>query len=211
MTGAHSFDIKVWDDQWSEFVDVGHNRKRLFNGALKNYGLYSYNLSNNTQKPIPQNNNPPQASPTAAYGPNGPAGNRVFDTWHPAQTRRPPFRPTYYQHYVKRYGIATNPVPVWKPGTQYVAGTSFVFPPREPGGRLLMQCTQSGRSSLQEPDWPSADGARVQEPNSMNSPGPIWQVVNNWLPLRAIQVTIRFRDQTSGLMRQMTCVHSLLD
>ena len=74
-----------------------------------------------------------------------------------------------------------------------------------------MRCLQSGRSSLQEPDWPSADGARVQEPNSMNSPGPIWQVVNNWLPLRAIQVTIRFRDQTSGLMRQMTCVHSLLD
>ena len=74
-----------------------------------------------------------------------------------------------------------------------------------------MRCFQSGRSSLQEPDWPSADGASVQEPNSMNSPGPIWQVVNNWLPLRAIQVTIRFRDQTSGLMRQLTCVHSLLD
>lgn len=239
MTDVHSFDIKVWDDQWHEFVDVGHNRKLNIGTAnspdWRNWGLYNYNLSNNTLKPIPQNGNAPtlsredqngngQLDPgedqnnnglldpgTVDYGPNGTTSNRVFDTWHPSQSHRPPFRPTYYQHYVRAYGIATNPVPLWQPDTQYQAGTSFVFPPREPGGRLLMRCLQSGRSSLQEPDWPSADGARVQEPSSMNSPGPIWQVINNWLPLRAIQVTIRFRDQTSGLMRQMTCVHSLLD
>ncbi len=211
MTGVHSFDIKVWDDQWSEFVDVGHNRKRLFNGVLKNYGLYSYNLSNNTQKPIPQNNNPPQASPTASYGPNGTAGNRVFDTWHPSQTIPPPFRPTYFQHYVRLHGaFPVTPVPIWQPNTQYQAN-SYVFPPREPRGRLLMRCIQPGTSSPLEPDWPGAEGATVQEPSSMNTTGPIWQVINNWLPLRAIQITIRFRDQTSGLMRQLTCVHSLVD
>jgi prepilin-type N-terminal cleavage/methylation domain-containing protein len=217
MTGVHSFDIKVWDDQWHEFVDVGHNRKinvgSLASPRWRDYGLYNYNLSNNTQKPIPQNNNPsPTLSPTADYGPGGTVRNRVFDTWHPSQTAPPPFRPTYLQHYVRLYGASpVTPVPVWKPNTQYLSD-SYVFPPRELGGRLLMKCAQSGTSSVQEPDWPSTEGASVQEPPySMNTPGPIWQVINNWLPLRAIQVTIRFRDQTSGLMRQLTCVHSLLD
>lgn len=62
QTGVHSFDIKVWDDGAQRFVDIGGN------------GAVDFAAPTLT----------PGGNRNTAYGPGGPPGNRVFDTWHPA-------------------------------------------------------------------------------------------------------------------------------
>ncbi|MEX0714935.1 MAG: prepilin-type N-terminal cleavage/methylation domain-containing protein [Planctomycetaceae bacterium] len=61
MTRVHAFDVKVWDDAANPpvgaFVDIG-------GAAAVDYA--------------PGNNR------NTAYGPGGPAGNNIYDTWHPA-------------------------------------------------------------------------------------------------------------------------------
>jgi len=65
MTNVHSFDVKVWDEALPTpgFVDVGHSRE---DGGGNPVGFFNQVNNMNT-----------------GYGPNGPTGNRVFDTWHP--------------------------------------------------------------------------------------------------------------------------------
>jgi hypothetical protein len=66
MTNVHAFDIKVWDDGLSQFVDLGHGNSS---------GDYA---------------GPPAGPFTVAQG-----GNR-YDTWHPNTLMpAPPYRPVF--------------------------------------------------------------------------------------------------------------------
>jgi len=199
MTNVHSFDVKVWDEPLSLFVDLGHTRTT---GDFRLAGRLN-----------------------TTYGPGGPAGNRVFDTWHPTITSAPPYRPTYYTH---RVAVARRRGP-WASATQYSVG-DHVFPEAENNGPVVFYCQQitgNGSSRPLPPAWPSHAGTRVVETEDLNRDGVLnmgedtngngqldsvtWVAVDNWLPLKAIQLTIRYRDSNSELMRQMTQVISLID
>jgi len=197
MTNVHSFDVKVWDGALSRFVDIGHAG-----------GTGDFRLAGRLN---------------SAYGPGGPWGNRVYDTWHQSITSEPPYRITRYSHRI----VAGNRRGPWSASTGYNAGNA-IFPQNEAGGPLAFLCTATtgaGVSRSLPPNWPAHPGAIVTETEDLNknqildmgedtnSNGQLdsvtWKAIDNWLPLRAIQITIRYRDPNSELMRQMTQVHSL--
>ncbi len=212
MTNVHSFDIKVWDEGLGMFVDVGHT-KPLGDFAITRQLNSDYGPD--------------------GYGPDGPVGNRVFDTWHPdLDGAHAPFVPRF---------IYQTP-PVWQPSFNYPYNATVLpttsSPVRQRIGRapvwaIVYRCVQSGQSSNTEPAWPTVPGGTVAEDTNGNGipgeppeppgqdrngngipgePGePIWQAVYNLKPLKAIQITIRFYDVSSGQLRQMTLVHSLVD
>ena len=199
MSNVHSFDIKVWDDALGGFFDIGHATA----GG-------DYRIGNRAND---------------SYGPGGPTGNRVFDTWHPSVNSAPPYRLTLYGHRT----ASGHQKGLWTASTNYFVD-NVVFPENEPDGPLAFRCTQvtgEGRSGATPPRWPDTPGRLIRENEDLNrnlvlDPGEdtnsngqldsvTWQAVNNWLPLKAIQITIRFRDPTSELIRQMTQVYSLVD
>jgi prepilin-type N-terminal cleavage/methylation domain-containing protein len=278
LANVHAFDVKVWDDALSRFVDVGHSI------AGGDYHLSTSNPSLNRQR------NP-------YYGPNW-GSNRVFDTWYPfftedlnnangldgaetatgfipfdsnfdtdndgaqdvAEDRNadglvtiqalnfdpvngtqpvvwadlnndtviesgenaPPFRafvkrpvaaaPNYvdYERWVQHYSGGSQ---------RYNLG-SKVFPPSVPQSvqhgdpfyyvcvRLQEQGTADGnyyQSSSPPVDWPRTPGLTFVD-NEV-----VWQAVDNRRPLRAIQITLRFVDPTTGQMRTLTLQQSLVD
>ena len=65
------------------------------------------------------------------------------------------------------------------------------------------------------PNWQARRGALITEEFSQPLPAGIqpavWEAVPNLRPLRAIRITVRFVDASSGKMRQSTIVHSLID
>lgn len=270
LTNVHSFDIKIWDDALSRFVDVGHS---LAGG--------DYNLTK-------------QKNPY--FGPNF-GSNRVFDTWYPfytedlnndgaASVEEPsagfqPFNPTFdFDNDGARDATedrdgdmaitvqalnfdpvnGTQPIvwvdnnsdtvvdagenaPPFRPslvtpvlgasgsaaayerwvqwtGTQRYSVGSRVFPPAVPqavqnGDPFYYICVGIQENSPADgiyeqgmtppTDWPRTPGLTFKD-NEL-----IWQAVDNRKPLRAIQITLRFVDPTTGQMRTLTLQHSLVD
>jgi type II secretory pathway pseudopilin PulG len=56
-----------------------------------------------------------------------------------------------------------------------------------------------------DPDWARRSGKETYDGDL------VWQAVDNRKPLRAIQITLRFVDPTTGQMRTLTLQHSLVD
>lgn len=237
MSNVHSFDIKVWDEQAFQFVDIGHALTDSNNNATGHY--HFLNRKNLTYGPI--------IEPVPG---NLDLKNRVFDTWHPkiGANNPPPYRPTYYETSVPsqhRKGTwsrseDTNGNGQLDPGedinnngqldmTAYAVG-NVVFPRSEANGPLAFRCIAiagHGFSMNVPPLWPDSALRLVTETEDVNHNGQLdpfedrngnnlldsitWQAMDNWLPLKAIQITIRFRDPNSELIRQMTQVISLVN
>ena len=111
LTNVESFDIEVWDPAYIEddfdgsgswnapddlngngiqdrgaWVDLG-NRLGLGSSLGEGIGLFC-ETSNSAY-----GGNATWGRQNAAYGPNGPSGNHVFDTWHPSLGGSAPYRP----------------------------------------------------------------------------------------------------------------------
>jgi prepilin-type N-terminal cleavage/methylation domain-containing protein len=56
-----------------------------------------------------------------------------------------------------------------------------------------------------EPAWPKVAGEKVHDGEL------VWQAFNNTVGLKAIQITIRFLDPTSGQLRQLTLIHPFVE
>lgn len=70
----------------------------------------------------------------------------------------------------------------------------------------------AANSGATEPIWPTTEGATITDYNATDNTVITWQAVkNSVLPLRAIQITIRYTDVSSGQLRQVTMQHSLVD
>lgn len=219
LSNVHSFDVKIWDvnalNGSGAFVDIGRS---VTPEDLNNPNAVDYALSNrlNTQFG-PVNPSSPFAAPYNQ--------NRVYDTWYPyAQysgtppagepkmdlngdtfNDEAPFRPV-----TRLRGPGASQYPAWTASQAYNPGES-VFPlnnQRGNGLRFSYRCVTAGTSSAMEPtvqEWPAVAGGRFTDGTV------VWEAVDNWKPLRAIQITIRFHDVTSDQMRQQTIVHSLID
>ena len=156
------------------------------------------------------------------YGSTAPASNRVFDTWHPRidmypvpldgfeAYEPPPFRPLAYP----------SDLPRWEPNVAYEFG-DVVLPTEARGYVFAYRCIAPGTSDqlppagAGEPVWPTTLGARSLEDLNGNSEYDagelVWETVPNLRPLKSIRITIRFLHVSSGSMRQLTLIHSLVD
>ncbi|RMG33229.1 MAG: prepilin-type N-terminal cleavage/methylation domain-containing protein [Planctomycetota bacterium] len=190
LTDVLSFDVKLFDPGLGQFADVGHNAGVA--GMLHQ-----------------SRNRSPQ------YGPLPGSNNRVFDTWHPAipylagwpgSLVQAPFRP---QQYASSPGVPGVPLAGrWQPNTIRPGGYSagdVVFPTHPNGDLLYYVALNSGVQGGTEPSWPTKPGQTVVDG------GVVWQARSNLVPIPAIQITIRFLDESSGQIRQTTIVQSLTD
>jgi hypothetical protein len=237
LTNVEAFDVKILDPATGQFVDLGAQP-----GAFG-----------------PATNSNPN------YGPAVPAGNNVFDTWHPdafvlpleqslvdgapanpeawLPRRLPPRRPLL-QH-------AGANIVTWAPGQPAQPGM-ILFPlqgmfsaqealhrlPNQPSERsnqsFAYRCIRSGEMGLdgegnpaqvvdfgqggqpgmtgmRQPEWPLVPGQIVVENEDNPANTIVWQCFDNRIGLRAIQITIRYRDIQSNLPRQVTIVHSFVE
>lgn len=241
LSNVHGFDVKVWDSGAlggaGAFVDIGRTPADadVYNPAAVDFALA--NRSNTAHGPIntvspfavPYNVNRVFDTwhPTPGIDIDGSTGD---DT--------PPFRHVIYGAAANSgaYGYAVGQAPnflvkqkpVWDETTTYNEGdlvfpTQDVGPPDPPvdnqrpnGLRFVYRCIRVEGAPGPEPEptlqqWPAVAGGRVQIPDTSTTDYYVFEAVDNWRPLRAIQITVRFYDVTSEQMRQQTIVHSLVD
>lgn len=82
------------------------------------------------------------------------------------------------------------------------------------GRGFAYRCIEAGRSGTSEPAWRKTDTAQVygiQNPGFPGEAPPTWETVENLVPLKAIQVTVRFLHVQTNKMRQITLVHSMAE
>lgn len=163
------------------WVDLGHGNNR---------GFY-YRVSGN------------------GNGNNTSYGNR-FDTWHPvAGLGLPPYLPARYVPTGSQ--LATNfpdrQRPSWAANGSHSPGDIIL--PTDPiagGMRYAYRCVTGGVSGITEPIWNQQAFGLTTEPA-----GPTWEAIPNLIPVRALQIKIRYLDVSSGLLKDLTLVESLRD
>jgi prepilin-type N-terminal cleavage/methylation domain-containing protein len=217
LSNVQGFEIEVWDDRLGQFVQPGHS----LTNAAGEAGDYHRGRNQQLMLTTPLVHVPGDA---AAWS-NPPFDRwtgRTFDTWHTqsdtdgnGSTTDPapaPYRPlTYYQP-----GSAVAPTAVyWQPNTAY-SREEVVFPTagNVPADySVYFICTNGGTSGANptdEPTWPVTPGSPVV-PDDPSSGEPSWLAVKNVRPLRAIRIRIRFLHESSGKIRQVSLVHTLVD
>lgn len=163
------------------WVDLGHGNNR---------GFY-YRVSGN------------------GNGNNTSYGNR-FDTWHPvAGLGLPPYLPARYVPTGSQ--LATNfpdrQRPAWAANGSHSPGDIIL--PTDPiagGMRFAYRCVTGGVSGVTEPTWNEQAFGLTTE-----TLGPTWEAIPNLIPVRALQIKIRYLDVSSGLLKDLTMVESLRD
>ncbi|MDB4614422.1 type II secretion system GspH family protein [bacterium] len=101
------------------------------------------------------------------------------------------------------YGVAPNGVPDTE-APNWPFGYAYHY-----------VCVRAGVAGDTAPNWQARPGALTTEQFLGTPPGgttpAIWRAVTNLRPLKAIRITVRFEDPSSGQMRQNTIVQSLID
>lgn len=229
MPNVHSFDIKVWDDLANRFVDIGGPDAIYYSQAYRSssggetYGPSQNNTFNNVfdtwhpdvdldldlsggtldmdeenlqppfrlrlHRPSSGNDHPSINDMTPTTFPMPVNGNtsRFLDPWAPNET-----------------GLTVNSQPRFPRASELQASTRFYY-------RIVGVFGSTPQTGANPPNWPTAAGQRVVDADASGMNGVIWEAVDNWRPLKAIQITVRFFDIPSDQMRQMTIVHSLVD
>ena len=92
------------------------------------------------------------------------------------------------------------------------------------GYGYYFKLVRSGAAGNAPPNWQARPGAIITDDHFVRRPCPvlitvppagvtsaIWRAVPNIRPLKAIRITTRFIDQSTGQMRQNTIIQSLVD
>lgn len=214
MTGVETFDIQFWDSGYQE-VDVDGGGWQALNpaddrnlngvqdsgtwvdlGNSTGWGMYAL-----TPSGPPSLYNASWGRQNAAYGPGGPAGNNVFDTWHPSLGALAPYRPLQVGPGDPRFTIMFP----WTSNTAVAAGTVFFPDGAIPNLSIGYVALSSGNTGARVPEWSREPGSIVRDN------GVIWQCFDNRLGLEKIRITIRFRDPGTAQPRQVTVVHSFVE
>lgn len=185
LSNVHCCDVKVWDDGAGAFVDLGGTSLSTYaNGAkLNNYGNSQW--------------------------------SNIYDTWFSSNTvvrdvngdsvnDPPPYRPTYYN---------SSALSRWSAGASASVG-SLMYPTSgtqadDPFYYRAVAVQGSATTGTTQPSWPRYDGGRVWDGDAAQVNGVVWQAFDNRIPLKAIQISIRYVDPGSGSVRNLTIVENL--
>jgi hypothetical protein len=225
MPNVHSFDIKVWDDLANRFVDIGGSDAVYYSQLYRSstggetYGPSRNNTFNNvfdTWHPdvdLDLDNDGTVAADEQDLQP--PFRVRLYRPTsgndHPSvvnDTSPTNFPMTVNGSISREMGPwqANSPVTIGTLRFPTVAGlqasTRFYY---RMVGTATMATGPNYMTDATEPPWPNFAGARVVDNEC------VWEAVDNWRPLKAIQITVRFFDIPRDQMRQMTIVHNLVD
>lgn len=97
--------------------------------------------------------------------------------------------------------------------TEDTNGNDILDPGEDVNGNLVLDTEDLNGNDLLdtgEPVWPAIDRAFVER-SVPGSGEPRWIARRNVKPLRAIRIRVRFFHESSGRMRQVSLVHSLVD
>ncbi len=234
LYNVHSFDIEIWDESVNGgvggFVDIDSTKAQDFgsrNGTnqhaheITNYGPSNGAALNNINVFDTWHPDFPGAGFPALAGLKPPATPLIR---HPNDATVPIYVP------------AVNRVNRWSPGDNLI-NNMYCFPTdgsADYSNCIIWQARFQNTipatptpiiggpsGSPTEPLWAPANvptinlqaEVSVNDPNdydgnSANNPDVIWYAVDNRKPIRALRITILFRDPTSNQMRQETIVHS---
>jgi hypothetical protein len=235
LTNVVSFDVKFWDNLYSEdtnqngvqdpgewdvnrngvfdtgpaFADVGHSAPfGSFRGAGSPNPFGSANV-------FPQYGPNPNTAGSTNY-----TNNNVFDTWF----RRFHFDNVCRNYDVNNTGVLFAPAPyrprlgvIWKPNTQYAVGA--LIDPVDTTGNLfqangyIYKCVVAGWSGATPPTFSLSDAVRLN-PTTIVDTATAPNTPAQWQPqaplnVQAIQITVKYLDPTQNLLRQVTIVQSL--
>lgn len=219
MTGVETFNVQVWDPGYGEadfdgsgawdplnptddlnMNGVQDNGAWVDIGNQTGSGLFTQNWVDRTASGAL--GNVTWGRQNVAYGPGGPAGNHVFDTWHPdlgPTLGVAPYRPLQVAPAV---GVTWAPNSV--PGV-----TAIIFPDAPTSnfsiGYVAINADGFAQTGSRQPEWPREPGAIVRDG------GVLWQCFDNRIGLEKIRVTIRFRDPGSSQARQVSLVHAFTE
>ena len=210
-----SFDVKIWDPNYSETANnIDVNR----NGVIDSLGAFA-----DVGHAAPAGASAGAASPNGTanafpqYGPNpNVAGstnytnNNVFDTWY----RWFNFDNTNRTYDTADINLLYAPAPyrprvgnTWASGTAYAAGT--LVDPAQTANGYVYQCTTAGTSGP-APTAPQQDPFSLQNTiNQTITDGTVTWTVLQPLSAQAIQITVKYLDPSQNLLRQVTIVQSL--
>ena len=240
LTGVQDLRIEVWDDRISRFITPGHDEvdallstpvegdyhiSRRLNPFAGPFGDHATGATLNhtfdTWHPkaivdLDANGTPDinPSPPFIAYDFYPPRSNAVAPG--PSPTTMP----------------ASSVRSYWQADTDYVVG-DIVFRPRddwstgavapfdysliqEPKFQIAYRCIVAGRSALLPPQhhpsnapggiWPKDSGNTVSDGPTLK-----WDSFDNRRPLQAIRMTVRFMDQKSQSVRQLSLILPLLE
>jgi hypothetical protein len=229
LSNVHAFEIDVWDDRLRAFVQIGHSQSNTAGDELGDYHRdRNLQLNQSTQQIIvPSPDTTPSSSSPWNIAPYDQWTGRILDTWHylndadgmlstTGDRQLPPYRAlTYYpplgSDYYGSGATAHTPTQLaWEvrnsPNEYNV--NDIVFPLAEDPQDFSRYyiCITKGTSPT-EPLWSTTPGAVIDAPTGEAR----WVVRSNVRPLRAIQIRVRFLHESSGKMRQLSLMHSLLN
>lgn len=218
MTGVETFNIEAWDNGYAEGDFDGSGAwdplvpadDRNLNG-IQDAGAW-VNFGNNqgigmfteTWANIPNSRgNTTWGRQNNAYGPGGPTGNHVFDTWHPSLqplVGATPYRPRQ---------ISPAGAYVWAPTPSAPVAGAVLFPDAAVGNDTIAYVALNAdgvrQTGARVPEWPREPGAIVTDGALL------WQCFDNRIGLEKIRITIRFRDPGTSQPRQVSIVHSFVE
>lgn len=228
LPNVHAFDIKIWDELANRFVDIGSTTDAIYysqtyrsSSGGETYGPSRNNTFNNVfdtwhpdvdldldndgtvnsdeqnlqppfrlrlYRPYPANDHPTinDTTPTAFPAPINGSTDRRIESWEP------------------NYSGLTIGDRRFPAVAELQASTRFYY-------RVVDVFGSTPQTGASAPNWPTAAGQRVVDADTSGLNGVIWEAVDNWRPLKAIQITVRFFDIPSDQMRQVTIVHNLVD
>ncbi|MDG1894264.1 MAG: type II secretion system protein [Fuerstiella sp.] len=237
LSNVHEFKIELWDEQLNSFVKPGYGSYNSGNGTFSP-PLGDYHIARNLNRSFgadnhltgtvfdswhPDNQVTPQANQLPPYQPysqyypperpNGPSppgtGGRLVDQvavnyWQAAT----PYSvgdvvfPDFSQIVDDRSAPANG---LFDLGTDTLQGQGFQFAYRCVAVTDIDNDGTSGESGGSAPVWPTTDAKRFTE-NEVT-----WDSIDNRRSLKAVRITIRFQNQKSKDMRQLTLVMPLTD
>jgi hypothetical protein len=238
LTNVVSFDVKLWDNNYSEtaagfdvnrngvidttaaFADLGHTATGDYAQAKNAFPVYGPNIDTGYTVPALGSNSWAPAytytNPTNGFTYNY---NNVFDTW---------FRQFNFDNLTRTYdsnGADTNayaPAPYrarlgnpWQAGTTYTVGQ--LVDPLNTANGLVYKCVTAGTSQAtaalppNQPDpFSLSDTIIPNPPLSYITDGTAQWQAQPPSNVQAIQITVKYLDPTQNLLRQVTIIQSLV-
>ncbi|WP_437205391.1 PulJ/GspJ family protein [Planctomicrobium sp. SH664] len=123
----------------------------------------------------------------------------TFDTWHPSAGNSIPWRDRRIKTFATWGSGGTASL------NAAIVPDSLAGAPAAVRGPFVYVCTKAGQMGTQQPVYPLIPGTVIQDGTSE------WTCVDNRVPLKGIQIVIRYRDTQNDAARYVSVVHSFVE